>query len=487
MKLSSAVIRSLIQQNATVLISFGGGIVIARLLTPLEFGAYSVAIALLFVVMALKDFGVGSYIVSDSGKNESLLPAAYGLSLAMSLVLTVVLFLMSWPLAAFYQNEVLGQILRIAAFSPFVLALVFPATVLLTRSLRFDALLVIGIAGATAQTLVSIGLALLGHGPVSLGWGYLAGSVATAAMSLLFWRDLVQVKPALSGWRRLIAFSGWMSATLAVGSTATSTPQLLIGRMMGLGEAALFARAHTIVSLVLNIFFFAVTRPMLAGLAAAEHRDGNIAPLYLRIVEAVTGLAWPAYAALCIWAVPLVTMLYGPNWAAAGAMILPIAIGHVLSLSVAPHHDVLIVKRRPALLFISELVIFAVTVTILLLLLPQGLNIAIWALPLGGAFFAVWYFFILKKIIGFSTRALFAVWGRSLLLTAATLPAHAVFHRLHANGELPFIPAFALSFVGAGIFWLIAIRLFHHELGVHVNPILERMVRPFREVGRGQA
>ncbi|MGL4636638.1 MAG: oligosaccharide flippase family protein [Beijerinckiaceae bacterium] len=487
MRLGSAVLRSILQQNATILISFGSGIVIARLLSPAEFGAYSVAVALLFVVMALKDFGVGSYVISDSGKDETLLASAYGLSLAMSALLTTLLICVSWQFAKFYNNDVLGQVLRIAAFSPLVLAIVFPATVLLTRSMRFDALLVIGVSGAAVQAIVSISLALLGYGPVSLGWGYLAGSVATAIVTFLFGRDMAKARPSIRGWRRLIGFSGWMSATLAVGSASTSTPQLVIGRVMGLGDAALFARAHTIVSLVLNAFFFAVTRPMLAGLAAAEHRDGNIAPLYLRIVEAVTGLAWPAYAALCIWAVPLVSLLYGQAWAAAGAMILPMVIGHALSLSVAPHHDVLIVKRRPALLFASELAIFVAALAALLLLLPLGLSIALWALAFSGAFFAVWYFFTLKNVVGFSAQALFAVWSRSLLLTVITLPAHALFRQLHADGVMPFLPAFFLAAVTAGVLWLVAIRLCRHELGTHVNPIFERILRPFREVGRGQA
>ena len=128
---------------------------------------------------------------------------------------------------------------------------------------------------------------------------------------------------------------------------------------------------------------------MLPGLAAAERQDGNIAPLYLRIVEVITGLAWPAYAALALWATPLVTMLYGPNWSAAGAMIPPIALAHALSLSVAPHHDVLIVKRRPGLLFASEFTVFAVTLAALvsgLLIAKPGT--AIWAISFGGGFFA---------------------------------------------------------------------------------------------------
>jgi O-antigen/teichoic acid export membrane protein len=481
MRLRHAVLRSVIQQHATMILSFGTGMVIARLLTPAEFGAYSITIAVLYVAMALKDFGIGSYLISTKEPTELLLRSGYGLSLSLTLLITAALIAASFPLALFYGDETLGHILRIAAFSPLVLSLVFPATILLTRDMRFDSLLVIGLCGATAQSVASIVLALQGYGATALGWGTLAGGLATALATLTYRPDTLSMPPLFRGWSQFLRFSGWMSATLAVGSTATSTPQLLLGRVAELGTAALFARANTLASLVLNGFFFAVTKPMLPGLAETERRDGNIAPLYLRIVEIITGLAWPAYAALAFWATPLVTMLYGPNWSAAGAMIPPIALGHALSLSVAPHHDVLIVTRRPGLLFVSELTVFAVT----LVLLGTGLatlkaEIAIWAISFGGGFFALWYFFVLRAAVGFRATEIAAVWRRSLTLTLAILPGILVPRELHASGLLGFPVAIVLSATLAGGCWLLAIRAIRHELFDHINPVLERVLIKIR-------
>jgi O-antigen/teichoic acid export membrane protein len=489
MRLRNAVLRSVIQQNATMILSFATGMIIARLLTPAEFGAYSVAVAVLFIAMALKDFGIGSYVISARDLDETVLRSGFGLSLTLTLMITVILIMASFPLALFYGDETLGHILRVAAFGPFVLCLVFPATMLLTRAMRFDALLVIGLCGAAAQSIVSVSLALLGYGATALGWGNLAGAIATTLATLAYRPDVLAVIPSIRGWPQFLRFSGWMSATLAVGSTATSTPQLLLGRVAELGTAALFARAHTLASVVLNGFFFAVTRPMLPGLAEAERRDGNIVPLYLRIVEVITGLAWPTYAGLAIWATPLVTGLYGPNWSAAGAMIPPIALGHALSLSVAPHHDVLIVKRRPGLLFISELTVFAVTLVALMAgLMVFKAETAIWAISFGGGFFAIWYFFALRGVVGFRTAELAAVWRRSLMLTLAALPGILIPRELHASGVLAFPAAFGLSAVTAGGCWLLAIRASRHELLDHINPVLERvliMVRKPRTASQG--
>jgi O-antigen/teichoic acid export membrane protein len=478
MTLRGAVLRSVLQQNATILISFTAGIIIARLLTPAEFGVYAVAIAILAITMALKDFGIASYVISADGKDEKLLGSAYGLSLAMTFALALLVIAASWPLAAFYGDETVGFVLRIAALAPMILALVFPGTVLLTRQMRFDVLLVAGVGGALAQSFVSVLLAFHGFGAAALGWGYLAGSLATAGFTFVHCRAMGAVRPSMRGWRKLLGFSGIMSATLTVGSTASSAPQLIIGKVLGLADAALLARAQTIVTLILNGFFHAITRPMLRGLSEAEHRDGDIAPLYLRIVEAVTGLAWPAYAALCVWAVPLVRTLYGEAWSGAGALVLPMALGHALSLAVAPHHDVLIVKRRPGLLFLSETVIFAAMLAALAALLPFGLGIAVWAMAFGGAFFAVWYFFVLRPLAGFRLAAIARVWGRSLLLTSAVLPPLLAFRHASDSGLMPFPAAFVCSGMVAALLWLTAIQLSGHELAAQMRPLLGRLPLP---------
>lgn len=476
MRLGQAVLRSIALQNATLLISFGSGLVIARLVTPAEFGAYSVALAVLSVAITLRDFGVGSYAISSSSLEPDLLRSAFGLGLASAAIAAAVLFAASWFLAELFGNATLGQVLRIAAPAGLVTAAVLPATILLTRGLRFDALLIVGLAGAATQALVSIMLAWAGLGAVGLGWGFLAGACVTALVTLAFRPEGAAVGPSARGWGGLVGFSGLLSATLVVGTVAQQTPQLMIGRMMGLAEAALFARAQNIVSVILNSFFFAIMKPMLPGLAQAERESGDMAPLYLQVVACVTALSWPAYAFLVVWAEPLVRVLYGPAWSAAGQMILPLAVTHGLLLSVAPHYDAFIIRRRVALLLLSETSILAVTATALLAAIWLGASQPLWALTLGAAFFAGWYFVALRAIIGFRPAELAAAWVRSLALALAVLPAPLLVRHLVAPAsDLAILACVALSGLVAGIAWLGVLRASRHPLWAHLAPVLARL------------
>jgi O-antigen/teichoic acid export membrane protein len=478
MHLKDAIIRSILQQNATLLIAFLSGLVIARLVSPAEFGAYSVAMALINIAGALRDFGVGTYVVSSKELEPDLLGSAFGLSLTAAFCVMIVFIVGSWPAAALYGDPALGEVLRIAAPAALILASVMPATTVLTRELRFDALLKIGVAGAATQAVVAIGLAAADFGAQALGWGVVAGACATAGLTLALRPQGSSVRPSARGWRRLFGFGGLMSGTLLVGATSAQTPLLMMGKGAGLAEAALFSRAQNIVMVILNSFFFALMRPMLSGLAQAERHGGDMTPLYLRVVAAVTGLAWPCYAVLAVWGEPLIRLLYGEAWSAAGQLILPLALAHGLTLAVAPHYDVLIVRRRVGLLLISEAALFAVTAGTLALALWWGAGQPVWALTFGGLVFAVWYFMVLKSVLGFRTAAILAVWAKSLVAALAVLPV-ALGLRVLAQPETQLATLACLAASGAigGLFWLAALRLGNHELWRHVEPLIRRIAR----------
>jgi O-antigen/teichoic acid export membrane protein len=473
MRLRHAMLSSALQQNMTLLLSFGTGVVIAHLLTPREAGSFSVALASVNSVAALKDAAVGSYVVSAPELDDALLRSAFGVSLTIAICLTIGFIGLSFPLADFYQDPALGQALRIVAFAPLGPAVTFPAAMHLLRAMHFGALLAVGLAGAASQSLVSITLAALGYGAAALAWGYLASAVVMSAVVMAYRLDTIRLRPTLAGSARLLAFSGWTSAAYLIGSAAMSAPELMIGRSLGLANAALFSRAQSLISVVTNGLFVAMARPLLPNLGKREFEGAPLAPMYLRIVETVTGLSWPTYAVLAIWAEPLVRTIYGEAWSAAGTMMTPIAIAHGLMLAVAPHYDILIVKRRPRLLLVSELSVFLFTIPALGIGLMVGIEGAVWSLVLSSAFFATYFFIVLKAVVEFVPGALFKAWSRSLTLTFLAIPVPLAFRHLATQRPVEVLLGFAASSAIAALIWIAGVMFIRHELSLHIGPLFK--------------
>ena len=115
-------------------------------------------------------------------------------------------------------------------------------------------------------------------------------------------------------------------------------------------------------------------------------------------------------------------------------------------------------------MFLSELAVFLFTVLALTLSLLTGAISAAWALALSGAFFCVWYFATLKPVVGFETKALLAVWGRSFALALAVAPAAIVLREVGAATPVGILASCAASGLIAAITASIAAKLLRHEL-----------------------
>ena len=198
MRLRNAMLQSIAQQNICTLLSFAAGVVVARLLSPHEVGLYAVSLAAMNVASAIKDFGISSYVISHPEPDDSLLKAAFGLTLAIAILLALGFIALSWPLARFYGDPSLGPVLRIVALGQLAAQVTFPATVLITRDMRFDILFFVGLASVTFQGLVSVWLGLTGFGSSALAWGYVAGGVAGAGVALLARPRSIRIAPSLA-------------------------------------------------------------------------------------------------------------------------------------------------------------------------------------------------------------------------------------------------------------------------------------------------
>jgi O-antigen/teichoic acid export membrane protein len=480
MRLRKAMLSSTLQENATLLLAFVTGIAIAHLLTPRQIGSYSIAIATVNVVAAWKDSALASYVVSSPELDTALLRASFGLSLAIAACLAVLLFGLSFPLADFYRDPALGHSIRIVALAQFGSALAFPANVCLMRAMRFGSLLAVGVAAATSQSLISITLAALQYGATALAWGYFAASAVTAVMTIACRPDVIRLRPTLSGSRGILGFGGWTLATLFVDSIASSGPDLMIGRALGIGDVALFARAQNLVSFVRRGLVWGMARPLLPSLGQRESEGLSLVPLYQRLVETITGVTWPAYAVLAIWAEPLVRTIYGEAWSAAGTMMMPIAIAHALMLGVPAHSVPLIVKRRQRLLFACELAAAAFTIVALAIGLTLGITGAVWSLVLSGAFVAICCFIVVKSVLEVAPSALFKAWSRSLGLTFVVIPVPLAFRYLITEDSLEILGGFAASSAISAVLWIAAVLLIRHELSLHISGLIEGISFPSR-------
>jgi O-antigen/teichoic acid export membrane protein len=471
MRFRTAVIYSLLQQYSTFAISFVMTVIVSRLLKPEEVGVFSVAMAMTAILNSLRDMGINNYIITRKTISQENLQSAYFVALIMAFLISIIVFVSSYPLAHFFVSDELGTVLRIISFVNLFSAFGLPATALLARDLAMDKLLYSGVAAVIAQLFITVTLAYLGFSSLSLAWGQLANIFAGSAVAVYFRPETLRLMPTKKGWREVLNFGGWMTGTSIVANVSMQVPELVLGRIFGLSQAAIFSRAWGLSSIIRTTFFSALVRPALPIFSEHERAGSGSKKFYLSLIETVTGLAWPAYAFLAIWSSTIVNALYGNQWTMVAKVLPVIIVYQALVLAVTPHYDIFIVRSRLRLLFFAELAQALIMLIIVLIASTRSFEFVCGALVLHGLAFTLLFGILIGEELKINALEFARVWLKSLVPTMLCSSTAWIVGSLMGGKIHPF-SAMLLSIVPTFLMAMLGFYIVKHSLKEYMIDII---------------
>lgn len=329
-------------------IQFAASVVVARLLTPAEFGVYGVALAAVTLLFAFQNLGFQSFLVREAELDRATTGTVHAMALLQAAALAALVYLAAPLLAGFLNEPRVTSALRLLV--PFVLLTPFEtlASGHLQRRHRFDLVTAIGLARVLAGAGVSIALAYRGFSYASLSWGTSAGALAAALLAIaVAGRDLA-VRPMLSRRREVWTYGANILATMALANIFSRLPDLILGRLAGMASVGLYGRATGIIEAFNTGVMYGVQRVILKALVDSRDATGRIDDVYLRAVRGATGLFWPMYAGLAVLAAPVIVGLYGPQWAAAAPVLSLLCVAAIIQTALVARQEVLIAAGRVA-------------------------------------------------------------------------------------------------------------------------------------------
>lgn len=337
---------SLAEQYFVFGLQFASSLVLARLLSPHDFGVYSVAVVLMGFVHIFRDMGVGQYLVQETTLDREKIRATAGVVFLTSWLLAPVVYFAAVPVADFYREPGVADILHVLALN--LLIIPFGATVQawLHRHMRFGSLLVMRVGSSAVQVATSIALAWTGHGFMSLAWGSLAGVAWTVLMANLYRPAELRVLPSFRHMGGVFRFGGRSAVMGLLTELSAGLSEMIVGRTLGMAPVGILNRAYGQIQLFTRLFSastFAVGLPHFARL----HREGKpLAPDFRHGAECMIGVAWPMFAGLALFAEPLIRVLYGPQWGQAAALVPIMCISAVVSMVLPLSHPLLMATGR---------------------------------------------------------------------------------------------------------------------------------------------
>lgn len=448
--------------------------VLARLLTPKEIGLYSVALAIISVTQVIRDFGLVSFIIQKKELTEEHVGTAWGMSLILGLSIFVVMQLAAPLIGKFYADPHITTIARVVTLSFLLLPFNSVCLALLRREMRFPLLMRINQSGAVLSTLVTVGLAWLGWGSLSLAVGAVVVNAVAAAGIWVSGTGRQLPRPNLRHWREILHFGGPITFANVITSMAVDINDLAVGKILGFKPVALVSRAQGLMNLFHRDFMNAVRSVAYPAYAQANRSSGSLEEKYIGSVAAVTAVAWPFYGFAALFPLEVLRLMFGPQWDQSAPLVPLFCAAGAFSVLVSLIPPVMLAAGHSRLVATAELIFQPIRAGFLTLVVYFFRDLHVFALAfVAMALLQVPLLYAIKqRCLPTAFGALARSLSSNLLLSALTLsPALAItLWQRPAGAALPyplFFGCIGLTFVTwAILLWGLKHPLYNEVLAI---------------------
>jgi O-antigen/teichoic acid export membrane protein len=305
-------------QGATMVLRMISLMVLARLLTPKDFGLVGMVTVATGVFGLLKDAGLSTATVQRPTITHSQISTLFWINMAVGGFLCAVSIGIAPVLVAFYQEPRLFWVSIALAIGFPVNAAGVQHSALLQRQMRFTTIAAIEGGAQLASVVVGIVLALS-------GWSYWA-LVAMAltlpgASTLAFWLSTGWI-PGLPVRRSNVAGMLRFGSTITLNSVimyvAYNVDKVLLGRFLGAETLGVYGRAYQLINIPTDSTNYSVGGVALSALSRLQHDTDRFKSYFLRAYSLVVAFTVPVTIACALFADDIVVVLLGAKWKDAG-------------------------------------------------------------------------------------------------------------------------------------------------------------------------
>lgn len=315
-----------IGQAARFVIHTCSTVVLARLLSPDDYGLVAMVTAVTGFIMIFKDLGLSTATVQKAQINHQQISTLFWINVAISTIAMLVTAALAPAIAWFYKDPKLTWIGLALSTSFLFVGLSVQHQALLRRQMRFTAIVTRDIAAVLIGTVLAIVLAWRG----AVYWALVAMQVGTAAAGTIMlwlvckWRPGWPLRGA--GVRSMLHFGLDITGFNVIHYFARNADKILLGRFYGPYVTGLYSRAYSLFMLPITQIRAPLTAVAMPALSHLQNEPIRYARYYYRLTSILAFLTMPLAGFLFVCSENIIRLLLGEKWMDANAIFKILAV-----------------------------------------------------------------------------------------------------------------------------------------------------------------
>lgn len=349
-------------------------VIMVRLLSPEDFGIFAILMIFVAFFNIFASMGTSQAIIHLDSPSQGILSSIFYFNFVVGLFLFVLLYVLAWPISAFFTNPDLVHYLQWIGLNFIIGALSLVQKVLLEKQMLFKRVVAIETIALALSFFVGITAAFYGYGVYSLIIMTLSGS-AILTIGLWFsghWRpslsfDFQDIKLIWNYSFNLTSFS-------FINYFARSADQFLIGKFIGASSLGMYSLAYKIMLYPLDNISRVIVRVLFPAFSEIKHDNIRFKNAYIKAISFIALVTFPLMMGLLATANTFVAVAFGDKWIGMAALLMILAPIGMMQSIVTTVGSIYMAKGSTGLMFKIGAVNAVVTVLSFIIGLPYGVE-----------------------------------------------------------------------------------------------------------------
>jgi O-antigen/teichoic acid export membrane protein len=394
-------------------------IVLARLLSPSDFGLMGMIIVIISFAQIFTDMGIGSAIIQRKNVTEQQLSTLYWFNILSGVIVFLTVFATSPLVASFYKEDRLIGPLYLTAFVFLVIPFGQQFQYLLQKNLEFDKLAKIEVVSIAFGVLGSILIAVFDYGVYALVWGQIISNFAKSLLLGIYgwksWRPKFHFnKDDLKGF---LSFGFYQMGSRTVSFFGSNIDNMLIGRFLGAEALGIYTIAYQLIIIPVTKINPIITKVAFPLFSIQQDNNKDISKAFIDMSKLLAVITFPMLVGLMSTAPILIPILFGTKWELSIPIVQVLAILGILRVLMNPNGAVLLAKGRADLGFKWDFFVAITNAIVFMFVIPYGVLGVAWSRVIISIVNLFLGRLLLRSVIGLKARDYFAALLKPTLIS----------------------------------------------------------------------
>lgn len=370
-------------------------LVLARILTPAQFGVFGIAALILSFAEIVTETGINVFLIQEKDRSDKFIDTAWVVSIARGILIALAIIVAAPFIVGFFNSPKAYPLLLLISLVPFIRGFINPSVVKLQKELRFDKEFWFRFLTFFVDASSAVGLTLLLKDPAGLILGMIIGVIFEVVLSFFIIKPTPRFVFNFTLVKVVVSRGKWVTASGIFDYLFRNVDDMAVGRMLQASSLGLYQMAYKISELPITEVAIVISRVTFPVYAKISDDLTRLRRAFIKTMFVICLLVIPVGIVIVLFPAQIIELILGSQWLAAASALQVLAIfGIFRALSGSISTLFLVLKKQELVSFVTFTGMMGLAIFVVPLTARFGLVGAAFAAVVGslaGLFVALYY------------------------------------------------------------------------------------------------